>query len=304
MSDPQLGQLFALLSTVSFAFASVFVSKSALTKGNNGVLFSVFTTMVFSCLLWLILDENSFLESDNESWWEGIVWFVLAGVLAMAFGRALLYASIRHLGVTRSSSVKRLNPFFTVLLAFIILSEPITGLDALGMMAIASAFGLLIYKSGYASQADLATIRLPASSYMWGLGSALAYAFAYIARKYGLINIDAPVFGTMISAISGFAFFVIAAAFSEIYRGNLRNMFRYLTMWLVLAGIFASAGQILMFTALSYEKISTVVMISSMEIFIASFLAVVVFRTERLPDRATFIAAILATAGAIAVAVG
>src|SRR5690606_14222759 len=141
-------------------------------------------------------------------------------------------------------------------------------------------------------------------AYMWGLGSALAYAFAYIARKFGLINLDAPVFGTMVSAISGFAFFVVAAVFSNIYRENLRNMFRNLTRWLVLAGIFASAGQILMFTALSYEKISTVVMFSSLEIFIASFLSVVVFRTERLPDRPIWIAAILATAGAVAVTVG
>jgi hypothetical protein len=45
-----------------------------------------------------------------------------------------------------------------------------------------------------------------------------------------------------------------------------------------------------------------VVMIASLEIFISSFLSVVVFRTEARPDLETYIAAAIATAGVIAIA--
>ncbi len=304
MSNPQLGQFLAILSTICFAGGGVFVSKAARIRGDSGVLFSIFATMVFSCALWLILEEDSRQLVHDHDWWQGIAWFALAGLFAMVFGRSLLYTSIRYLGVTRSSALKRLNPFFSALLAWVFLAEPITLLDGAGMAAIACAFILLIKANKNSGSLDPAASRLSSMSYMWGVGSALAYAFAYISRKYGLENINAPVFGTMISAVSGFLFFVVAAGFVRTYRESLLNLFSNLNRWLVLAGVFVSAGQILSFSALYYEKVSTVVMINSMEIFLSSFLSVVIFRTEKRPEMMTYIAAVIATVGVVVVAVG
>lgn len=294
----------ALLSAVAFACSNVFISKGASGGGDRGVMFSVLVTMVFSGLLWLTLEGGSLGTGNQDEWWAGIGWFVLAGILAMVFGRTFLFASIRKLGVTRASAVKRLNPFFSVLLAFALLGEPVTGLDGLGIVGIALAFGLLIRRSFQRSVADIEAQAAPPSlaSYGWGVGSALSYALAYITRKYGLLLVAAPAFGTMVSAVSGFTFFVIAAIFVSQYRVNFRNMFRNLNVWLVLAAFTVSLGQILLFAALFYEKVSTVVMIASLEMFIASFLSVVVFRTEARPDLETYIAATIATAGVIAIA--
>lgn len=304
MSDALTGQLLALLSAVAFACSNVFISKGASGGGDRGVMFSVLVTMVFSCLLWLTLEGGSFGAGDPETWWKGVGWFALAGVLAMVFGRTFLYASIRKLGVTRASAVKRLNPFFSLLLAFLLLGEPITGLDGLGIVGIALAFGLLIRRS-FKRSADIVEAQSAPPSlgnYGWGVGSALSYALAYITRKYGLVLIGAPAFGTMISAVSGFTFFAIAAVFVAQYRDNFRNMFSNLNVWLVLAAITVSLGQILLFAALFFEKVSTVVMIASLEIFISSFLSVVVFRTEVRPDLETYIAATIATLSVVAIA--
>lgn len=304
MSDPQLGQLLAALSTLFFSFGSVFISKAAKERGDTGVLFSIFTTMVFSCILWLVIEREALPVEPDRTWWIGFAWFVAAGLFAMVFGRTLVYASIDYLGVIRSSSVKRLNPFFSVLLAWLLLSEPITGWDGVGMAGIALAFILLIKNIGKHRHLDAADARLSMLGYTFGVGAALAYAFANVARKFGLIHMGAPVFGTMISAVSGFGFFVVAAIFLRSYRNNLLKMFSNLNRWSVLAGICASSGQILTFAALEHESVSTVVMISSLEIFASSFLSVVIFRTERRPDLTTVAAAILATAGVIAVASG
>lgn len=304
MSDPQLGQLLALLSAVSFAFGGVFISRGARLGGDKGVLFSVLVTMIFSFALWITLEGGSLGQAEPGGRWRGIAWFALAGILAMVLGRTLLYTSIQRLGVTRAGSVKRLNPFFSVLCAYLFLSEPITGWDGTGMAIIAAAFGLLIYRSTARSDSGPRDTHLAPVLYLWGVGSALAYSFAYVGRKNGLAEIDAPVFGTMISAVSGFAFFLIAAAFHPTHRNNLRRIFSNLNPWLFFAAIFVSCGQILQFAALFYEKVSTVVMINSLEIFIGSFLAVVVFRTERRPDAGTYIAAVLATVGVLAVTFG
>jgi drug/metabolite transporter (DMT)-like permease len=303
MSDPQLGQLLALLSTISFAGGNVFILKGARGSGDNGVLFSVLVTMVLSCALWLLLEREDPGAGNYAHWWRGIAWFVAAGIFAMVFGRTLLYASIRYLGVARSSSVKRLSPFFSVLLAWLFLGEAITGWDSAGMLAIAAAFVMLLFKSRGGSTAGTAAGHA-GISYLWGVGSALAYAFAHIARKFGLMDIDAPVFGTMISAVSGFICFLIAAMFLDRYRHNLRRIFTNLNRWLVLAAFSVSAGQILQFAALYYEKVSTVVMITSLEIFISMFLSVVIFRAEQRPDARVIIAAVAATAGVMAIAMG
>lgn len=302
MTNPQTGQLLALLSATSFAAGSVFVSKGATGKGDRGVMFSVLVTILFSGSAWLAIEGGSFGHGANGLWWRGVGWFILAGVLAMVFGRSLVFASIRRLGVMRSSAVKRLNPFFSVLLAWLFLAEPISGWDGLGMVTIAVAFVILLRESWL--RAGTGHNRPAAGHYAWGVGSALSYAFAYVARKSGLELIAAPAFGTMVSAVAGFAFFLLMALFSSRYRDSLRNMFTYLNRWLILAAVFMSLGQILMFAALFYEKVSTVVMISSLEVFIATFLSVVVFRTERRPDGATYLAAALASAGVMAVAWG
>jgi drug/metabolite transporter (DMT)-like permease len=304
MSNTQFGQLLALLSACTWAFGSVFVAKGAKHRKDKGVLFSVFSTMVFSFILWLIVEAGYYGDINDPDWVSGIIWYVMAGVFAMAFGRSLLYTSIRYLGVTRAGSVKRLNPFFSVLCASVFLAEPVTGMDWLGMILIGLAFGLLIYKSwgGIVSAHD--GERMSPWYYSWGVGSALAYALAVICRKNGLMDINAPVFGTLISAASGFCCFAIAALFTKTYRDSFRNLFTNLNRWLVLAGIFVSLGQILQFAALYYEKVSTVIMINSLEVFIASFLAVFVFHSEGRPDLATYIAALLATLGVVAVAGG
>jgi uncharacterized membrane protein len=302
MPDPQTGQLYALLSALSFSFGSVFISKGAKTRKDKGVLFSVFVTMLFSFVIWYVMEAGETQIDNSEQWLSGVFWFVMAGVFAMVFGRTLLYTSIRHLGVTRAGSVKRLNPFFAVICAYIFLSEPISGMDTLGMGAIGVAFGLLIYESRKRAQTVHEGEILSPTYYLWGVGSALAYALANICRKNGLIDFNAPAFGTFISASSGFVFFMIAAIFSTVYRENLRNLFSNINRWLFLSGIFVSAGQIFLFSALYHEKISTVVMINSLEIFIASFLSVVVFRAEVRPELTTYIAAIFATIGVILVA--
>lgn len=302
MSDALAGQLLALVSAISFAFANVFIAKGSTGGGDRGVLFSILVTMVFSGLVWLVMEGGSVAPGKSEVWWAGIGWFALAGILAMVFGRTFLFASIRELGVVRASAVKRLNPFFSVLLAFLLLGEPITGLDGLGILSIAIAFGLLIRRS-FSRGLPEDAVHVPSlSSYGWGVSSALSYALAYITRKYGLLLLGAPALGTMVSAVSGFIFFMVAAIFIGQYRQNLRNIFSNLNLWLVLAAVSVSVGQILLFAAIYFEKVSTVVMIASLEIFISTFLSVVVFRTEARPDLATYAAATIATAGVIAIA--
>jgi drug/metabolite transporter (DMT)-like permease len=59
---------------------------------------------------------------------------------------------------------------------------------------------------------------------------------------------------------------------------------------------------VLLFAALAFETVTTVVMIASMEIFLSMFLSVIIFRTERAPGPWILLAALMATAGVLLVA--
>ncbi|WP_375257236.1 EamA family transporter [Citreimonas sp.] len=303
MSPETFGQILAVCSAVSFALANVFISRTTRSGGDKGVMFSVLVTMAFSGALWLLLEAGGGGLSDAPDFWRGFGWFVFAGVSAMVFGRSLVFESLRRLGVTRATAVKRLNPFFSVALAAVFLSEAITPRGAAGMAAIAIAFAVLIHQS-FRDRGKL-NVQSPApSSYLFGLGGAMAYAVAYVARAAGLDHMPAPAFGTFVSAVSGFVVFAGIAVVSTRYRGYFANIFSSLDRWIVLGAIMVSGGQILLFAALAYESVSTVVMIASVEIFFSIILSVLVFRSESAPRWPVLAAAALAMVGVVLVATG
>jgi drug/metabolite transporter (DMT)-like permease len=305
MSGTLLGTGLALLSASCFACGQVCISKSAVKVGDDrGVILSVIFTAAIAGLVWLLMEAGRATAADSPVTMFGLAMFALSGVFSVALGRKFLYVSIQQLGVTRASAVKRLNPFFSVLLAFIFLHEAITGFDGIGMVLVALAFGILIRQSFMKHKADANSSEPPPYHYIWGVASSLSYATSYIFRKQGLDAIAAPAFGTMISALAALAFFMLIALFIPRRRSDFGAVFTGVDRWMVAAGILISFGQILFFAALAVESISTVVMVSSLEVFVAAFLSIVVFRTEKRPDAVVLLAALFATLGVVAVAAG
>ncbi len=301
MTDAQIGQLLAVASAMSFAFANTFVSRTKASGGDKGVMFSVLVTLVLSAGLWALLEAGQGVGPMGPAEWRAIGMFVLAGILANVFGRTLVFESIRRLGVSRASSVKRLNPFFSVGLAAVLLGEAIGTPDLWGMLAIGAAFVILMRES-LAGRGDAGSSAPPLGAYSFGVLGALAYAATYITRKSGLEDWTVPALGTFVSALAGFAGFLLLAVVIPRQRAHLKGMFRHLDRWIVAASVMVSSGQILLFTALAFEKVSTVVMIASLEIFMSILLSVLVFRTERMPGPAVLFAAALAMAGVVLVA--
>ena len=300
--DGLLGETFAVLSALSFAMGNIVIARTSVSGGDKGVLFSVVVTIAFSFAIFLVLEAGRVEVAATRDSATGFALFALAGLSAMVFGRTLVFESIRRLGATRASAVKRLNPFFSVLLAALFLAEPVTLHDLAGLAAIAVSFTLLIRERFRAGQGAATDAGLGA----FGIGAAAAFAYAvsYIARKAGLGYLEAPALGTFASAVAGFLGFAAFAAVSPAYRAMFRGMFRHVDRHVTAAAVMISSGQILMFAALAYEDVATVVMISSLEIFFSIFLATVVFRSEPRPGLPIILAAALAIAGVLLVAGG
>ena len=300
--DSSFGQQCALASALSFAFASIAISANK-RRGlpNDGAFLSVIMTVAVSFVLFLAFEDGSLPSIEDPDLLEGVLWFCLAGLFAMVFGRTLVFRSIGLLGVTRGTTVKKLNPFFSILLAVIILGESMILEEALGVLALALAIFLLISdKSRKYEHEEENTAKdwmVVAPLYIPGILSCLAYAVSYIARKNGLITLGTPAFGTFVSALAGIFFYLVLAVPFESYRRFVVEGVRNIAPVTLAIGASMSIGQVLFFTALTYEELSTVVMIGSLETFIAMFLSVAIFRLEIRPSVKQLAAAGLASTG-------
>jgi drug/metabolite transporter (DMT)-like permease len=302
---PGLGEALAVLSAFSFAAASVCIAKSGRGSGDNGAFLSIIVTAFAAFLVWALAQT---LQGADVYKYDlvGVIWFIVSGLLTIVFGRALFFKSIVYLGAIRASAVSRLNPFFSVILAAMLLGEVVTVQAGAGMVMIAFSFGILISRMlsrqqthhAYSTEQAISLL-----SYSYGTASALAYALGYTARKFGLIHIPDSNLGTLIGAASGLASYLFASLFSAQYRATLKNLRLTTTRWHVLAACFVSAGQLAGFAAIKYIEVSRVAMIASVDIFISIFLSVYVLKIEKRPDMTTMAAILLASCGVALVAI-
>jgi drug/metabolite transporter (DMT)-like permease len=306
------GELYALMAAVFFAVAGVTVAKgSGQGAGDNGALLSIVMTVIAAALVWLPTASMARIPAAPEAAMAGVAWFALSGLLAVFLGRTLLFQSIAYLGAIRASTLFRLNPVFSVLLAALILGETIGGVAGAGMLLILVSFALLLRRSlasflpGRVRQPGGADGE-PASPwhYAYGPASALSYSLSNVVRKHALNIIPDSNLATFVSALAGLVSFALAALFVERYRAAFRGLIRNATRWQVAAGVFSSAGQLSQFAAIQHIEVSRAVMISSTEIFFSMFLAVYVLKTEPRPEPLTLLAAVMAMLGVVLVAAG
>jgi drug/metabolite transporter (DMT)-like permease len=308
-----VGELLALLSACCFAAANVTIVRGARSR-DNGAFLSILMTAAIAGVVWMYGGLRTGWPQVNAV---GMIWFAAAGVLTIFIGRVFLFASVQHLGAVQASAVKRLNPFFSVLLGVLVLGEPFDSTMMIGMLLIFSSFGVLLKQSmaptsrsvtagnarptprssGSESAAQSWAAKLAGLGVFYGPVSALAYATGYVARKQGLTALPDPAFGTMFGSVVGAIFFVLAARFVDSYRHAVRNALTTFSPWLFAAAVLSSMGQLLYFTALSYSTISRVALISSMEVFVTIFLTVAIFRSREQLNAPVLLAACLGVAG-------
>ncbi|WP_017727538.1 DMT family transporter [Halalkalibacterium ligniniphilum] len=320
-----MGSLFALLAALGFSLSNVMIKRGT-TKAskNNGAFLSILITALLSGFAFIVVGLSNGWPIINVN---GFIWFCIAGVLTTFLGRTLLYNSIQYLGSIRATAIKRLNPFFAVILGVLLLNEPFTLPLFLGMILIFSSFAMIIYDN-YKANTDNVNKQLAADveapetnlttknrrrfnlkkdlniTYLYGIFSALCYAFGYVARKIGLGEIPEPFFGSMLGAGVGAILFVITAMFRERYRVAVIATFTKFEIWLIMAGVFSSLGQIFYFIALSKIEVSRVALIASTEVLLTIFLSMFFLKNYETYSRMVIFAALLGMVGAMILAVG
>lgn len=284
--------------------ANIAIAKAARNKtANNGVLLSILMTGALSALGWLLEPTSALGHGSNIA--AAVGWFAASGIFATVWGRLTLFKAVLLAGVIRATTIRRLTPFFSLALAWALLGETVSGLGALGITFMAASFALLYVDN----RQKLAAAELfPGADiprgYMFGAICALMYAASYIVRKQGLELVPDPYFGALVGSAAALAYYLAGCLFSSNFRADVKTALTRPDPWQLGAAFCISAGQIAQFVALTYVGVGRVAIINSVEIFLSTYLAVIVFKTEKWPSMLIILATVLATAGVIFVAAG
>lgn len=307
MDIPFLGEAFAVLSACFYGFSSVAIIKNA-EHGhtNNGAYLSVLLTALLSGGLWLLIGPA--LPPLGGALWQGLAYFVLAGLLANIFGRVLMFRSVELLGALENGILRRLIPVFAAILAVVVLGERITASIGIGFVLVFSAVAAVVLTSRMPVPAKAnVKVRAPGdlrTGRILGVVSSASYGGSYVSRKLALEAVPDPLLGTFIGAVTGLVCGRLTARFTR--RGALeyRSLLEWPPLWQFIAAAAVSAGQVSQFFALRYTTVTAVAIIGTIELFIAAWLSVLLLKSERKPGLGFALASLLAAAGTIVIALG
>lgn len=293
------GEALALASATCFALSNVTIARGARPGAeDNGAFASLLITTAISGAAWIAVGGAQGFEPVTP---RALAWFAGAGVLTAFIGRVFFYASVQRLGAMRSAALKRLNPFFAVVLGIAVLGEQLTGGMTIGAALLLASFAALVAGGpravGRPEGSPTSHSPLERFGYVYGIVSALGYSSGYLLRKMGLDEAHDALLGTMVGCFVGALLFVATAAFNRDYARAIRATFARPNPWLIGAGVMSSFGQILYFAALNESSMSRVALISSMEVFVTLFLGVAFLRKHERLTPPLVVAAFLGVAG-------
>jgi drug/metabolite transporter (DMT)-like permease len=206
--------IFGILSAAGFG-ASVFLIQVGLRSGRVTPVQGMFVNLVAGNVLLLTALAIALTGGPMVLHWQGIMYFVAAGISAPLLGRVTIFYAIRHVGSTRAASLAISESLFAGPLAFLFLGQHISWLSGVGIVVIVVGTVLFISETrqtlstddGLELVEDGTTAPEPTGQDVGrrvGVGVIMAllsgffFAVAGIFRQYGVDSIPSALLGTAI----------------------------------------------------------------------------------------------------------
>lgn len=205
---PYLGEISALITSLSFAFTATFFTFAGRLVG-SGVVNR--TRLVFGLGMLLITHQISQGSWFPRAGWEPWLWLSLSGVIGLTLGDAFLFQAFLWIGPRLSMLMMSLAPVLAALLAWLFLGETLTGGQIAGILLTISGIAWVIAEqNGQNDRRVAGSASAPHPNYklgiLFGIGAATGQAVGLILSKKGLAN-DFP-------ALSGNVIRMLAATSS------------------------------------------------------------------------------------------
>ncbi|MCW4010700.1 MAG: DMT family transporter [Candidatus Bathyarchaeota archaeon] len=256
-----IGIVLALLSAAASGLSVILVRRNSATSNAFNV--SLVITVVGMVILWpLAIALNGF----DEITLTGFVFFAVSGVLSPGIIRLLYYQGLRKLGASVNSSVYAAYPLYSALLAVLLLGESLSTSNILGIVVI--LVGIVV--------ADLSISRpkgqgvVGRKNLIFPILAGVTFGVSHIIRKYALNLSNTPVLGVSIAYAFSFLPFMLMLLSSDTTRKGLALTQNFRWFWA--AGVGQAAAWLLAFYAFSFDQVSIVTPLISIEpLFVVSY---------------------------------
>lgn len=142
--DANLGIIFALGSSVCWAFSPIFFSKAGQKIGPLAV--NVYRLIIASVLLWLFFAIfqifNGFIITIPK--YESHLWLFLSAFAGLIAGDYLYLKSLINIGPRRTTQIQTLSPIFSMCVAWIAFNETIGAKSLIGIISVATGLAIVV----------------------------------------------------------------------------------------------------------------------------------------------------------------
>jgi drug/metabolite transporter (DMT)-like permease len=270
-----IGSALALLSALASGLSVVLVGKYS-RKSNA---FNV--SLIISCVGMVILWPLAVLLTDFEAAnFEGFMLFAMGGVLTPGLVRLLYYNGLKKLGTPVNSSIFSVYPLYTSLLAVLLLNEILSLENWVGILCIVLGVVFVEMSSREINSGDKSARK----NLIFPILGGLTLGISSIIRKYALDVYNAPVLGVAVAYTFSFLPYLLILMLSASTRKelSLKRDFRF--FWI--AGIGQALSWIFSFYSLSYEEVSIITPLLSVEpLFVAFFAYLYLREVERVSPK-------------------
>ncbi len=283
--------LFAI-GSAWFAGITAVLAKCGIRKTDSNIATAVRTVVVliFSWLMvFLIGSQNTIGEIDGRD-----LFFLILSGLATGASWLCYFHALQSGDINKVVPIDKSSTVMTILLAFLILNEPITLGKGIGIVGIAAGTWLMIQKKNTASAEKSGK-----SWILYAFGSAFFASIQAILGKIGISGVESNL-GTAIRTIV-----VLIMAWVVVFVTGKQNQVKEIPkkelIFICLSGIATGASWLCYYRALQDGPASLVVPIDKLSILVTIAFSGIVFH-EKLSKRAG-IGLILMTAGTVLMAV-
>jgi uncharacterized membrane protein len=285
------GVLLALLSALSFGLSQILVRKNI--HKSNFLYITMTITIMGNIILWPLALAFTDLNTINP---EGILLFIIAGLLAPGVARLFYFKGMETAGMSANASIFSTYPLYTSIIATLLLGEMLSIENWTGLICI--IVGVIFIGRNINNSDSKTTNATKKGIFIAFLGS-LAMAFSQIVRKEGLNIYNEPLLGVAAGYTTSLIVYLLVIRFSRNTKtprfsfNDVRNFWK--------PGVGIATGWLLAFVALSQEMVSIVAPILQTELLFILFFAYVFLRKQEKVSLKLAAGAILIVAGVILV---
>ncbi len=259
-----------------FAGITAILAKCGIKKTDSDVATAIRTiiVLIFSWLMVALVGSASQVSQISAYTW---LFLILSG-LATGASWLCYFRALQMGDVNKVVPIDKCSTVLTVLLAFLLLGEPISPKKLIGLLAIGGGTLLMIQKKESTGQAK---------GRSWLLYAVLSAVFASLTSIFGKIGITGVESNLGTALRTGV---VLVMAWLVVFVKGKQSMARQVPgkelVFIILSGIATGASWLCYYRALQAGPASVVVPIDKLSILVSIAFSYVVFR-ERLSKKAT-----------------